>query len=167
MKVHFIMIRLRPFRQFLSGPQQILQMLKHVWRPDPAEEISSFSSPPTSGGVAKSSSFCEHHMRKVAKMPNHFASHKRGQGKHMNKQSNSSRTYEHNGLKNNAHIHSPQLYPARQSCQHDDNHMRTLILLRNLIHVRNLVCMRTWIHMKNLVHMKNLIWGSYSSQVVS
>ena len=78
MNVHFIMIRLRPFRQFLSGPQQILQTLRHVWRPDPAEEISSFSSPPTSEGVAKSSSFYEQHMRRVAKMPNHFVSHKRG-----------------------------------------------------------------------------------------
>ena len=166
MKVHFFMISMRPFMHF-SGLQQILQTFTHVWRPDPAEEISSFSSPPTSEGVAKSSSFCELHKRKVAQKPIHFVSHKRSQGKHMNKQRNSSRTYEHNDLKNNAHIHSPQLYPAKQRGQHDDDHMRTLILLRNLIHVRNLVRMRTWIHMKNLVHMKNLIWGSYSSQVVS
>ena len=166
MKVHFFMISLRPFRHF-SGLQQILQTLKYVWRPDPAEEISSFSSPPTSEGVAKSSSFCELHTRKVAQKPIHFVSHKRSQGKHMNKQRNSSRTYEHNDQKNNAHIHSPSIFPAKQSCQHDDVHMRTLILLRNLIHVRNLVRMRTWIHMKNLVHMKDLIWGSYSSQVVS
>ena len=166
MKVHFFMISLCPFRHF-SGLQQILQTITYVWRPDPVEEISYFSSPPTSVGVAKSSSFCEHHMRKVAKMPNHFASHKRGQGKHMNKQRNSSRTYEHNDQKSNVHIHSPWLFPAKQSCQHDDIHMRTFILLRNLIHVRNLVRMRTWIQMKNLVHMKNLIWGSYSSQVVS
>ena len=66
MKVHFIMVSLRPFRQFLLGPQQILQTLRHVWRPDPAEEISSFSSPPTSEGVAKSSSLCELHTRRVA-----------------------------------------------------------------------------------------------------
>ena len=77
------------------------------------------------------------------------------------------RTYGHNDFKNNAHIHNPQFFHAKQTGQHDDAHMRTLILLRNLIHVRSLVCMRTWIHMKNLVHMKNLIWGSYSSQVVS
>ena len=166
MKVHFFMISLRPFRHF-SGLQQILQMFTHVGRPDPAEEISSFSSPPTSEGVAKSSSLCERHTRMVAQKPIHCVSHKRGQGKHMKKQRNSSRTYEHNDLKNNVHIRSPQLYPAKQSCQHDDNHMRTLILWRNMIHVRNLVRMRTWIHMKNLVHMKNLIWGSYSSQVVS
>ena len=159
MKVPF-MISLRPFRHF-SGLQQILETLKYVWRPDPAGEISSFSSPPTSEGVAKSLSLCEHHTRKVAQTPVHFVSHKRSQDKHMNKQRNSSRTYENNYQKNNAHIHSPQLYPARQSCQHDDNHMRTLILLRNLIH------MRIWIHMKNQVHMKSLIWGSYSSQVVS
>ena len=154
MKVHFFMISLRPIRHF-SGLQQILHMFEHVWRPDPAEEISSFSSPPTSEGVAKSSSLYELHTRKVAQKPVHFVSHKRGQTKHMNKRRNSLRTYEHNGLKNNAHIHSPQLYPAKQSCQHDDDHMRTLIHLRNLIHVRNLVCMRTW------------IWGSCSSQVVS
>ena len=166
MKVHFFMISLRPFRHS-SGLQQILQTFKHVWRPDPAEEISSFSSPPTSEGVAKSSSLCELHMRKVAQKPIRFVSHKRSQGKHMNKQRNSLRTYEHNEQKNNVHIHSPWLVPAKQSCQHNDVHMRTLILLRNLIHVRNLVRMRTWIHMKNLVHMKNLIWGSYSSQVVS
>ena len=166
MKVHFFMVSLRPFRHS-SGLQQLLQTFKHVWRPDPAEEISPFSSPPTSEGVAKSSSLCELHTKKVAQKPIHFVSHKRSQGKHMNKQRNSSRTYEHNDQKNNAHIHSPQLYPAKQSCQHDDNHMRILILLRNLIHVRNLVRMRTWIHMKNLAHMKNLIWGSYSSQVLS
>ena len=162
----FLQDQLAAFQAY-SGLQQIHQTFKFVQRPDPAKDISSFSSPPTSGGVAKSSSFCEHHMRKVAKMPNHFVSHKRGQGKHMNKQRNSSRTYEHNDLKNNAHIHSPQLYPAKQSCQHDDVHMRTLILLRNLIHARNLVHMSTCIHMKNLVHMKNLIWGYCSSQVVS
>ena len=166
MKVHFFMISLRPFRQF-SCLQQILQTFKYVWRPDPAEEISSFSSPPTSEGVAKSSSLYELHMRKVAQKPIHFVSHKRSQGKHMNKQRNSLRICEHNCLKNNAHIHSPQIFPTKQKCQHDDVHMRTLILLRNLIHVRNQVHMRTWIHMKNLVHMKNLIWGSYSSQVVS
>ena len=166
MKVHFFMISLRPFRYFL-GIHQILQTLKYVWRPDPVEEISSFSSLPTFEGVAKNSSFCELHTRKVAQKPIHFVSHKRNQGKHMNKQRNSSRSYEHNDQKNNAHIHSPQLFPAKQSCQHDDVHMTTLILLRNMIHVRNLVRMRTWIHMKNLVHMKNLIWGSYSSQVVS
>ena len=160
MKVHFFMISLRPFRH-TSGLQQILQTFMYVRRPDPAEEISSFSSPPTSGGVAKSSSLCGHHMRMVTQKPIHFISHKRGQGKHMNKQRNSSRTYEHNDLKNNVHIHSPQLYPAKQKGYHDNGHMRILILLRNLIHVR------TWIHMKNLVHMKNLIWGSYSSQVVS
>ena len=154
MKVHFFMISLRPFRHF-SGLQQILQTFKYVWRPNPAKEISSFSSPPTSEGVAKSSSLCELHTRKVAQKPIHFVSHKRSQGKHMNKQRNSSRTYEHNGQKNNAHIHSPQLYPAKQRGQHDDDHVRILILLRNLI------------HMKNLVHMKNLIWGSYSSQVAS
>ena len=162
----FLHDQLASFQAF-SGLQQILQTITYVWRPDPAEEISSFSSPPTSEGVAKSSSLCELHMRKLAQKPVHFVSHKRGQGKHMNKQRNCSRTYEHNDLKNNTHIHSPQLYPAKQSCQHDDNHMRTLIQLRNLIHVRNFVCMRTWIHMKNLVHMKSLIWGSYSSQVVS
>ena len=166
MKVHFFKISLRPFRQF-SGLQQILQTFVHVWRPDPAEEISSFFSPPTSEGVAKISSLCELHTRKVAQKPIHFVSQKRSQGKHMNKQRNCSRTYEHNGQKNNAHIHSPQLFPAKQSWQHDDIHMRTLILLRNLIHVRNSIRMRTWIHMKNLVHMKNLIWGSYSSQVVA
>ena len=166
MKVHFFMISLRPIRH-CSGLQQILQTITYVWRPDPAEEISSFSSPPTSEGVAKSSSLYELHTRKVAQKPVHFVSHKRSWDKHMNKQRNSSRTYEHNGQKNNAHIHNPQLSPAKQSCQHDDNHMRTLILLRNMIHVRNLVRMRTWIHMKNLVHMKNLIWSSYSSQMVS
>ena len=166
MKIHFFMISLRPFRHF-SGLQQILQTFTHVWRPDPAEEISSFSSPPTSEGVAKSLSLCELHTRKVAQKPAHFVSHKRSQDKHMHKQRISSRTYEHNGQKNNAHIHSPYLYPVKQRGQHDDDHMRTLILLRNLIHVRNLVRLRTWIHMKNLVHMKNLIWGSYSSQVVS
>ena len=166
MKVHFFMINLRPIRHF-SGLQQILHTFTHVSRPDPAEEISSFSSPPTSEGVAKSSSLCEHHMRKVAQRPIYFVSHKRGQGKHMNKQRNSSRTYEHNDLKNNAHIHSPQLYPAKQKGQHDDVHMRTLIHLRNLIYVRNFVRMRTWIHMKNLVHMKSLIQGSQSSLLVS
>lgn len=166
MKVHFFIISLRPFRHS-SGLQQILQTFTHVWRPDPAEEISSFSSPPTSEGVAKSSSLCELHTRKVAQKPIHFVSHKRSQGKHMNKQRNSSRTYECNGLKNNGHIHGPQTCPAKQKCQHDDVHIRILIHVRNLIHVKNLVHMRTWIHMKNLVHMKNLIWGSYSSQVVS
>ena len=160
MKVHFFMISLRPFRQF-SGLQQILQTFEHVWRPDPAEEISSFSSPPTSGGVAKSSSSCELHKRKVAQKPVHFVSHNRSQGKHMNKQRNSSRTYEHNDLKNSAHIHNPQHFPAKQRCQHNDVHVRTSI------HVRNVVHMRTWIHMKTLVHMKNLMWGSYSSRVVS
>ena len=40
----------------------------------------------------------------------------------MNKQRNSSRTYEHNGQKNNAHIHSPQPFPAKQRYQHDDDH---------------------------------------------
>ena len=166
MSSSFLHDQLASFQAY-SGLQQILQTLKHVWRPDPAEEISSFSSPPTSGGVAKSSSFCKLHKKKVAQKPDHFVSQKRGQSKHMNKQRNSSRTYEHNDLKNNAHIHSPQLYPTKQSCQHDDDHMRTLIHLRNLIHVRNFVHMRTWIHMKNLVYMKNLIWGSYSSLVVS
>ena len=152
--------------QAYSGLQQILQTFKFVWRPDPAQEISSFSSPPTSGGVAKSSSFCEIHKRKVALKPVHFVSQKRGQSKHMNKQRNSSRTYEHNDLKNNAQIHIPQLYPTKQKGQHDDDHMRTLILLRNLIHVRNFIRMRTWIHMKNLVHMR-LIQSTFSSQVVS
>ena len=166
MKVHFFMISLRPFRHF-SGLQQILQTFEHVWRPDPAEEISSFSSPPTSEGVAKSSSFCELHTRRMAQKPIHFVSHKMGQSKHMSKQRNSSRTYGHNDLKNNAHIHNPQIFPAKHTGKHDDVHMRTLILLRNLIHVRSLVRMRTWIHMKTLVHMKNLICGSYSSQVVS
>ena len=166
MKVHFFMISLRPFRH-TSGLQQILQTFKYVWRPDPAEEISSFSSPPTSEGVVKSSSLCELHMRKVAQKPVHFISQKRGQGKHMNSQTNSSRTYEHNDLRNNAHIHSPQSFPTKQKSQHDDVHMRTLIHMRNLIHVRNVVHMRTWIHMKTLVHMKNLIQGSYSPQVVS
>ena len=166
MKVHFFNDQPASL-QAISGLQQILQTITYVWRPNPAEEISSFSSPPTSEGVAKSSSFCEIHMRSMAQKPVHFVSHKRGQNKHKSKQRNSLRTYEHNGQKNNVHIHSPQLYPAKQSRQHDDVHMRTLILLRNLIHVRNLVRMRTWIHMKNLVHMKNLIWGSYSSQVVS
>ena len=46
----------------------------------------------------------------------------------MNKQRNSSRTYEHNGQKNNAHIHSPQIFPAKQKCQHDCDHMSILIL---------------------------------------
>ena len=160
MTIHFFIISLRPFMQ-CSGLQQILQTITYVWRPDPAEEISSFYSPPTSEGVAKSSSLCEIHTRKVEWKPVHFVSHKRSQDKHMNKQRNSSRTYEHDDQKNNAHIHSPQLFPAKQSCQHDDVHMRTLILLRNMIHVRNLVRMRTWID------MKNLIWGSCSSLVVS
>ena len=150
-----------------SGLQQILQTITCVCRPDPAEEISSFSSPPTSEGVAKSSSVYKLHTRRMAQKPVHFVSHKRGQSKHKSMQRNSSRTYGHDDLKNNAHIHNPQIFPAKQMGQHDDVHMRTLILLRNMIYVRSLVRMRTWIHMKNLVHMKNLIWGSYSSQVVS
>ena len=147
--------------QAYSGLQQILQTFKFFQRPDPAQEISSFSSPPTSGGVAKSSSLCELHKKKMALKPVHFVSQKRGQDKHMNTQRNSSRTYEHNDLKNIAHIHSLQTFPAKQKCQHDDVHMSILIHVRNLIQMKNLVHMRTWIH------MKNLIWGSYSSQVVS
>ena len=54
----------------LSGIVQVsrkfFRRFKHIWRPDPVEEISSFSSPPTSEGVAKNSSLYEHHMRKVA-----------------------------------------------------------------------------------------------------
>ena len=46
----------------------------------------------------------------------------------MSKQRNSSRTYGHNDLKNNAHIHNPQIFPAKQTGQHDGVHMRTLIL---------------------------------------
>ena len=52
----------------------------------------------------------------------HFVSHKRDQGKHKSKQRNSSRIYEHNDLKNNAHIHNPQIFPAKQTGQHDDVH---------------------------------------------
>ena len=99
--------------------------------------------------------------KKMALKPAQFVSQKRGQDKHMNTQRNSSRTYEHNDLKNIAHIHSLQTFPSKQKCQHDDVHMRILIHVRNLIQMKNLVHMRTWIL------MKNLIWGSYSSQVVS
>ena len=75
MKIHFFMISLRSFRHF-SGLQQILQTFEHVWRPDPAEDISYFSSPPTSEGVAKSSLFCELHKKMMALKPVHFISQK-------------------------------------------------------------------------------------------
>ena len=159
MKVHFFMISLRPIRH-IQVSSKFFRRLHMSGDLTLQKRLVLFLHHPHLKGWQR-----VHHsassIRERWHRSHHFVSEKRGQSSHINKQRNSSRTYEHNDLKNNVHIRSPQLYPAKQSCQHDDDHMRTLIQLRNLIHVRNLVRMRTWIH------MKNLIWGSCSSQVVS
>ena len=158
MKVHFFMISLRPIRH-AQVSSKFFRRLRASGDLTLQKRLVLFLHHPHLKGWQR-----VHHSESSIREGWHRSqsiSFHRGYNKHKSKRRNSSRTYGHNDLKNNAHIHNPQIFPVKQTGQHDDVHMRTLILLRNLIHMRNLVHMRTWIH------MKNLIWSSYFSQVVS